>query len=565
MEHYDLRSCFLPDLSGLHLRIYQFQNLLSRHLPALFTHMETLGVEPIYVSQWFLSFFAVTCPLPMLLRIYDVLLLEGASETLMRVALSLMQRNEKKILSCTEFEDVMQMLLSRSLWDTYACNADDLVNDFVSLTPLVTKENLRALEASYSQSQGVPTGLSFPQMQASATRLLGRMWAGSSSHKSLNLPPARPESILRRSASKQSMASTLNSMESSVSDGSTAPSEVSAGELKPRTKSAISHKDKDLHGQIEDLLMALSDLQREQADLARDLQREREEREEDQQIAKAMLNQIKQSNSTEGDDVESDGEGINQLISKAEERFSNATSRPTSIIQTKQQLKEDAGQWKEKYEMEASRCADLGRRLDAHESDNSRLKEEVREARSRIQDGHREKQKLERTISDLRASKAADSGQNLSSSPRERDASPGPSGLREFKLGRADSYKAKLPKRTSSLGLQSILGTSIGSGTATATETSPASSTNSEDALLLELVQAKTAEAVAKQELEEVKAKLDSLRRLMNGPARANTTMDLSMNPTKLSPDPVKPPAPTGGGFFGWGRRSASTAGLESK
>ncbi|CRG90832.1 EVI5-like protein [Talaromyces islandicus] len=572
MEHYDLRSCFLPDLSGLHLRIYQFQNLLSRHLPALFTHMETLGVEPIYVSQWFLSFFAVTCPLPMLLRIYDVLLLEGASETLMRVALSLMQRNEKKLLSCTEFEDVMQLLLSRSLWDTYACNADDLVNDFVSLTPLVTKENLQALEASYSQSQGVPTGLSFPQMQASATRLLGRMWAGSSSHKSLTLPPARPESILRRSASKQSMASTLNSMESSVSDGSTAPSEVSA-DSKPRTKSAISHKDKDLHGQIEDLLMALSDLQREQADLARDLQREREEREEDQQVAKAMLNHIKQldqkrSNSTElGDDepegIHSDGEeAISQLIGKAEERFSNATSRPTSIIQTKQQLKEDAGHWKEKYEMEVSRCADLGRRLDAHESDNSRLKEEVREARSRIQDGHREKQKLERTINDLRASKVATDGQNLSSSPRERDASPGPSGLREFKLGRADSYKARLPKRTSSLGLQSILGPATGTGAAT--ETTPAANSSSEDALLLELVQAKTAEAVAKQELEEVKAKLDSLRKLMNGPARANTTMDLNTNPTKLSPDPVKP-APTGGGFFGWGRRSASTAGLESK
>jgi hypothetical protein len=543
--------------------------------------METLGVEPIYVSQWFLSFFAVTCPLPMLLRIYDVLLLEGASETLMRVALSLMQRNEKKLLSCTEFEDAMQILLSRSLWDTYACNADDLVNDFVSLTPLVTKENLRALEASYSQYQGVPTGLTFPQMQASATRLLGRMWAGSSSHKSLNLPPARPESILRRSPSKQSMASTLNSMESSVSDGSTAPSEVSAGELKPRTKSAISHKDKDLHGQIEDLLMALSDLQREQADLARDLQREREEREEDQQLAKAMLNHIKQldqkeSNSTELgtdelEDVQLDGEeGINQLISKAEERFSN-TSRPASITQTKQQLKEDAGQWKEKYEMEASRCADLGRRLDAHESDNSRLREEVREARSRIQDGHREKQKLERTINDLRASKVVtDNGQNLSSSPRERDASPGPSGLREFKLGRSDSYKAKLPRRTSSLGIQSILGAAMGTGTAaaTSTESSPVASPNSEDALLLELVQAKTAEAVAKQELEEVKAKLDSLRRLMNGPARAKTTIDLNTmnttNPTKLSPDPVKP-APTGGGFFGWGRRSASTAGLETK
>jgi Rab-GTPase-TBC domain len=118
MEHYNLRACFLPDLSGLHLRIYQFQNLLSRHSPSLYAHLESLHIEPLYVSQWFLSFFAVTCPLPMLLRIYDVLLLEGACETLMRVALSLVRRNEKKIMECTEFEDAMQLLLSRSLWDT---------------------------------------------------------------------------------------------------------------------------------------------------------------------------------------------------------------------------------------------------------------------------------------------------------------------------------------------------------------------------------------------------------------------------------------------------------------
>lgn len=109
MEHYDLRSCFLPDLSGLHLRIYQFQELLSRHLPRLAAHLEELQIQPLYVSQWFLSFFAVTCPLPMLLRIYDIILTEGASETLMRVALSLMRRNKDRIMECTELEGRLQI------------------------------------------------------------------------------------------------------------------------------------------------------------------------------------------------------------------------------------------------------------------------------------------------------------------------------------------------------------------------------------------------------------------------------------------------------------------------
>jgi len=105
-----LRTCFLPDLSGLHVRIYQFRQLLRQSLPTLSAHLDELQVETAYVSQWFLSFFAVTCPLPMLFRIYDVIFAEGASETLMRVALSLMRKNEERLLACTELEDVMQLL-----------------------------------------------------------------------------------------------------------------------------------------------------------------------------------------------------------------------------------------------------------------------------------------------------------------------------------------------------------------------------------------------------------------------------------------------------------------------
>ncbi|KAF7165286.1 hypothetical protein CNMCM5623_009508 [Aspergillus felis] len=551
MDHYDLRTCYQPDLSGLHLRVYQFQNLLARHRPALFAHLESLNVEPIYVSQWFLSFFAVSCPLPMLLRIYDVIFLEGACETLMRVALSLMQRNEKKIMAYTEFEDVMQFLLSRSLWDAYACHADDFVNDFVSLTSLVTKESLQALEASYNQSQGVPTGITFPQMQAAATRFLGRFWAGSSSQtKSFNLNPNNgsmsARASVRRSTSKQSLTSTLNSIES-TSDASTAPTELSAEPPKQRAKSAMSHnKDRDLHSQIEDLLMALSDLQRQHADLTRELQQEREEREEDQELAKSMLNYIKEMGA---DDPPA------ELISKAEKRFVEvASTKRESIPQTKQQLREDLNRWKEMHEVEAGRCLDLTRRIDEHEQENSSLREQLREARSRIQDGYRDRQRLERTIRELRTIKTStpDSPPESFGSPTsDAGESRSPSGLRELKLGRSNSQKSTtFNKRSSSLGLQSVLSTE---------NHKPAA----EETLLLELVNAKTAEAVAKQELEEVKAKLDSLRKMIGGQgslSRSDSRNSFigrpSSNLTKSATEPVN----SGGGFFsGWGRRAVSS------
>ncbi|KAJ5606600.1 hypothetical protein N7510_009381 [Penicillium lagena] len=574
MDHYNLRTCYLPDLSGLHLHVYQFQNLLARHRPALFEHLEALNVEPAYVSQWFLSFFAVVCPLPMLLRIYDVIFLEGAIETLMRVALSLMQRNEKKILACTEFEDVMQLLLSRSLWDIYAFNADDLVNDFVSLTPLVTKESLQTLEASYNLSQGVPSGITFPTMQAAATRFLGRLWASSSvSHNSLkaltpNPTPSRPPSTIRRSTSKQSITSTLNSVES-ASVASTAPTEASSTATidgqKSRVKSNMSYnKDRDLHSQIEDLLMALSELQRQHADLTREIQLEREEREEDQLVAKAMLNHLQE--------MDSDAQPTD-LITKAQARFASSEIEPKreEILQTKHQLYDDVAHWKEMHRIEASRRGDLTRRMDEFEQENASMKEQLREARSRIQDGYRDRQRLERTNQELRAlkspaaSEASTPAEAVYSSASEISSEATSPGLRELTLVRTNSVKSPtFNKRTSSLGLQTILST---------TNNQP----GTDETLLLELVNAKTAEAVAQQELEEVKGKLEALRKLIGSstptPGKENRSSFLggrsltAQSSTQKTPtEPAKPAATPGGFFSGWGRRAATTpaAGAET-
>ncbi|KAB8068957.1 rab-GTPase-TBC domain-containing protein [Aspergillus leporis] len=551
MDHYDMRTCYLPDLSGLHLRVYQFQNLLARLRPALFAHLESLHVEPAYVSQWFLSFFAVACPLPMLLRIYDVIFLEGACETLMRVALSLMQRNEKKIMACAEFEDVMQLLLSRGLWDTYACHADDFVNDFVSLTSLVTKDSLQTLEASYNQSQGVPTGISFPQMQAAASRFLGRFWAGSSSgHTSakpftLNPNHASTSASIRRTTSKQSMTSTLNSIES-TSDASTAPTELSTEAPKPRAKSVMSqHKDRDLHTQIEDLLMALSDLQRQHADLTRELQQEREEREADQELSKSMLNYIKGLDNPPTD-----------LIAKAEERFgATETTEQDSIGHSKHQLLEDLNRWKEMHSVEAGRCLDLTRRIDEHEHENSSLREQLREARGRIQDGYRDRQRLERMVRELRTARNPRSSSGTPTEYGSPVSEPGEGiagGLRELKLVRTNSQRSTFTKRSSSLGLQTVLSTENNKPVA-------------EEALLLELVNAKTAEAVAKQELEEMKVKMEGMRKTIaasqGSPSQNGDRNSITRSPSsagslsKASTEPA-----TGGGFFGWGRRAASTS-----
>ena len=613
MEHYDLRSCFLPDLSGLHLRIYQFQDLLSKHLPTLAAHLESLQIEPLYVSQWFLSFFAVTCPLPMLLRIYDVILTEGASETLMRVALSLMRRNESKIMACTELEDIMGLLLSRALWDTYGGNADELVHDFVGLTGLVTRQRLERLEVAFKDvgTEGsISKSISPPNVQAAASRFLGRFWTGASPTAKVTSPtsslniagPSRPSSFLRRTPSKQSMASTLNSIESTESYLSTASTEATAMSRNPSTDctpaKAVSFgvsvassagvgfpsQDRDLHTQIEDLLMALSDMQREQTNLAGELQREREDREEDRasvqhfiQKAKApaplmVIPEGEPHHSPTSPQIPVELQEFEDSLSELEVQFAEKTNKRSSLAhQSKHQLREDLKLWKAQYDVEATRSADLTRQLADERAENARILEQFRDMRTRMQDAHQDKQRLEKTLQDMRTRRFSTDSEFDSVPATPVDVPPAAGGLRELKLGRSGSLRlntAPVPafsKRSSSLGISAVLATE---------DHKPAS----EDALLLELVNAKTAEAVARQELEEVKGKLDSLRKMIGGgPAAAVATNNSGHRPsaseacvpkstsatTIVKPLEAPKMAPlsatsTGGFFSGWGKRTAS-------
>ncbi|KZF25186.1 hypothetical protein L228DRAFT_217558 [Xylona heveae TC161] len=621
MEHYDLRSCFLPDLSGLHVRIYQFQNLLNQHLPNLAAHLDNLQIEPAYIPQWFLSFFAATCPLPMLLRIYDVLLAEGAAETLILVALSLMRRNETRIMAYTEFEDVMQFLLSRAMWDTYSFNTDDFVNDFVGFTGVVSRENLQSLESSFldAQSEGSATRIgSLPDLQAAASRFLGRLWAGSnSSTKSASLTPglaapSRPISFLRRSPSKQSIASTLNSCEggsdsvtSSAQTDATSVSRQSstdysstrakeAPSMAISTRSAVSIKDRDLHGQIEDLLTAMSASQREHGMVLVQLQKEKEDREEKRRTILSFIDLVRRFLGQSGHLAPSAAEPtaaipenvsvfieLSKTVEFMEQTFaSEDDNRRSSILQTKHQLRDESARYKQMLDHEMIHSQELSRRIDEQEQEMKGLREELRLARARLQDGYNENQRLQQTIQNLRSRSPACRSPDDASSPVEGPATQSGDGLsrrgsvhgglRELKLGRTASKRSQttpiFAKRTSSLSTQGVLSTENHKPVA-------------EDTLLVELVNAKTSEALAKQELEEVKGKLESMRKLVNqnhnnsGSGSQNSprheghdewprVSTTTTTPPVKTPDQQKttPPASSSGGFWsGWGKRSVSS------
>lgn len=572
---------------------------------------------------------------------------EGASETIMRVALSLMRKNEEKILACSEFEDVMQLLLSRGLWDCYHYNADDFVNDFVSLTGVVTHESLQALELSYKESQTVGAAAS-ETVGSTASSFLGRLWAGSNSNtKSVNLSPgltapSRPVSFLRRSTSKQSIASTMNSMEGGGSDSimsaSTDATSISRDSSNTDGSSirgqsvnfhapTKSNKDKNLHGQIEDLLTALSEMQRDHAILATQLQREREEREEDRIIVKSLLDVVKTTDSlssvaselpsgsttevVNGDVGEQDQDtplaqpagvtdsgllggavsplelaDLSSIIEKVEARFEGVTNRRSSMLQSKSQLREELARSKEQLINEVSKTQEFSRRLTDQEQEITNLKDQLREGRNHIRSAHQEKQRLEKQIHDLRVKKTPSASPDVREwpEPDRRGSSQSSGGLKELRLGRSNS-KAGQPaysKRTSSLNTAAIaINTQVqreheyfnrpASFSNTPTDVPDSYKDTDMDALVLELVQAKTAEAQAKQEAEEAKAKLDSMRKLL-GMKGDSSIMGHKSSPSQpnllkrtnvlgsAAGGAVQTPASAPGGFWGgWGKKNTPT------
>jgi len=691
MENYGLRSCFLPNLAGLHLRIYQFQRYLTQELPTLAAHLASLQVEAAYLSQWFLSFFAVTCPLNMLFRIYDVIFAEGASETIMRVALSLMKRNEQRILESTEFEEIMHLLLSRALWAPYEDNADfgdsadGLVNDFMDMTGIVNRESMQRFETTFKDIQGGdPTTWStvMPESTTAASTFLGRLWTSRGQGTAALTPVqthSRHASVLKRSPSKQSF-STVTSADVSVFDSNSSTTASSDNTVLSRnsdgssllTKGSISlpngmtKKESELNSQIEDLLMAMSDLQKQHALLLTQLQKEREERVEDHRAFEELTKRLHLPANPAVSALRTKEERrqtlAHSLVSSAPSSapitpdpefgtvLSTATARlaqyqaslehvPSSPgsgqFETKQRLRDSLMRSRSQLHVEMSRASALTRQLDMQEQETRQIRDSLRETQARLQEVIVEKNRLESNRQRPRASRPestrpesiawseASTPQDAqrpsfwrndtneayaagASSTRSNSISSVTSnttttsttnknGLREFKLQASATPKPPAtplnipPRRGASLATQNILST-------------PNHTPAPEDQMLIELVNAKTAEAVAKQELEETKGKLEQLRRLLNVPqspgfppsalAIPKSVLDKQLKGTHkptpsdgtiaammlplqnggLTPvaSPVRPTSPArtptqatvsaGSWGWGWGKRSASVA-----
>ncbi|ORZ12633.1 rab-GTPase-TBC domain-domain-containing protein [Absidia repens] len=196
METYEMRSMFTLDMEGLQLRLYQFSCLLEEHLPNLAAHFNKHSIHAaMYASQWFLTLFAYVFPMELVTRIYDILFVEGAAETMMRVAIAMLQRSEHTILAETELEDLLDCVTTKKLCAPYAENWSEAILDAMALSNKITRPKLEHLENQYAQ-QGQQEKKKTEQVLASR---LGSFW--------------------RRKSTRSKDTSSSSSLERSLSDG----------------------------------------------------------------------------------------------------------------------------------------------------------------------------------------------------------------------------------------------------------------------------------------------------------------------------------------------------------
>nr|XP_021194127.2 uncharacterized protein LOC110378979 isoform X1 [Helicoverpa armigera] len=106
---------FADDLRGLSADMAAFRDLLRLRLPRLAQHMDHLqrisdggGVEPplpdVFTMQWFLTLYATWLPREFLLRIWDLVLLDG-NEVLLLTALAIWDMLQDRILSARSADE----------------------------------------------------------------------------------------------------------------------------------------------------------------------------------------------------------------------------------------------------------------------------------------------------------------------------------------------------------------------------------------------------------------------------------------------------------------------------
>ncbi|XP_062701985.1 uncharacterized protein LOC109622744 isoform X2 [Aedes albopictus] len=144
---------FCGSLGGLQADMAVFRDLLGTRLPKLARHLQKLqgpegAFEPpltnVFTMQWFLTLFCTCLPINSVLRIWDLILIEG-SDVLLRTALAIWGLLESRILLTKTADDFYCKMgaLSSELVNGNLIDCNGLIQRIVDIGPIQDLQKLR--------------------------------------------------------------------------------------------------------------------------------------------------------------------------------------------------------------------------------------------------------------------------------------------------------------------------------------------------------------------------------------------------------------------------------------
>ncbi|CAO0792179.1 unnamed protein product [Mucor circinelloides] len=270
METYEMRTMFTLNMEGLHLRLHQFGVLLSQLCPRLDAHLTKHSIHTaMYASQWYLTLFAYSFPISLVLRIYDLVFAEGAVETITRVAVAIMRKNEDTLLEIDDFEQLMMYLSSRKLYQVaYQSDPEAVMEDTMALSAVITKQKMDNISEAYYRE--------IEQEKTRAQQVLAIRFGGWG-----NKTPTSPTTTTKKnkrdswfSWGNASAAASHASVDDTPGSEKSEPSSLTTSQTDIQQPHQQQQQDRTiplLHEQIEDLVTALSQLQKENTRLSEDI------------------------------------------------------------------------------------------------------------------------------------------------------------------------------------------------------------------------------------------------------------------------------------------------------
>ncbi|TDG43853.1 hypothetical protein AWZ03_009717 [Drosophila navojoa] len=145
---------FYGSMGGLQADMGVFRELMQTKLPRLAKHLQRLqgpmenAYEPpltnVFTMQWFLTMFCTCLPMSCVLRVWDLVLIEG-SDVLLRTALVLWSLLEERVLNARTADDFYGKMgsFSNELLNGHLIDSNGLIEKVVQLGPIADIKQLR--------------------------------------------------------------------------------------------------------------------------------------------------------------------------------------------------------------------------------------------------------------------------------------------------------------------------------------------------------------------------------------------------------------------------------------